>query len=406
MMLADRELSCAEVARVFLAAAHADAFNAWECIEDDVVLARAAELDRLSDEARGALPLFGLPVAVKDNFDTVDVPTTYGSPIYAGHRPQADAAVVARLRAAGAVIAGKTKLAEFAWMHPSDTVNPLDTERTPGGSSSGSAAAIAAGAVPVATGTQTAGSVNRPASYCGVVGYKATFGALPTDGIKPLAPTLDTVGLLARTAADLTLVIGALLGWSQDTPPRSARPRIAFARTPLWDRVEPDCAAALERAIEALGDIVEVGLPDGFEELTDAQTLVQSFEAARSLAEELATTPDLLSDELRAALENGARIPADAYTAALQTRERLGPALVDLLGRYDGVLAPSTTGVPPVGLGHTGDPVFARAWTFVGAPSVSIPLARTRDNLPAGLQLVGAPGSDRRLLEVAGTLLG
>jgi Asp-tRNA(Asn)/Glu-tRNA(Gln) amidotransferase A subunit family amidase len=174
----------------------------------------------------------------------------------------------------------------------------------------------------------------------------------------------------------------------------------------LWDRVVPDCAAALERAIEALGDIVEVGLPDGFEELTDAQTLVQSFEAARSLAEELATTPDLLSDELRAALENGARIPADAYTAALQTRERLGPALVDLLGRYDGVLAPSTTGVPPVGLGHTGDPVFARAWTFVGAPSVSIPLARTRDNLPAGLQLVAAPGSDRRLLEVAGTLLG
>jgi amidase len=408
-MLATREVSCAEVASAFLAAAHSDTFNAWERVEDDVVLARAADLDRLSDDARRALPLFGIPVAVKDNFDTVDVPTTYGSPIYAGHTPKTEAAVVTRLRTAGAVIAGKTKLAEFAWMHPSDTVNPLDPERTPGGSSSGSAAAVAAGTVPVATGTQTAGSVNRPASYCGVVGYKATFGLLPTDGIKPLAPTLDTVGLMARTAADLTLVTGALLGWRDAATPTPEALRLAFAHTPLWGRVEPDAAAAILRAIDGLrerGNLPDAELPDGFAELVEAQAIIQSFEAPRSLASELAASPDMLSDELRRALEDGARLPEDAYVAALETRQRFGPALLDLLGRYDGVLTPSTTGVPPLGLHHTGDPVFARAWNFVGAPSVSVPLARTHDGLPAGLQLIGAPGSDRRLLQVAARLLG
>jgi Asp-tRNA(Asn)/Glu-tRNA(Gln) amidotransferase A subunit family amidase len=374
-------------------------------VDDGLLLARAKALDQLPDRERDELALLGLPVGVKDNFDTAGLPTSYGSPIYAGHRPRVDAAVVARLHAAGAMIAGKTKLAEFAWMHPSDTLNPLDPTRTPGGSSSGSAAAVAAGTVPVATGTQTAGSVNRPASYCGVVGYKATFGLLPTDGIKLMSPALDTVGLVARTVADTVLVCEALLGWTRAAG-MPAAPRLGFARTPIWDRVTPDAAAAIERGVADRGRVEEIDLPAGFEELIDAQTTVQSYESARSLAHELATNPELLSDELREALGAGAAIPADVYGRALETRERHGPPLVEVLERFDGMLTPSTTGVPPIGLDHTGDPVFSRAWNYLGAPCVSLPLVTTGGGLPVGLQLVGAPGSDRRLLAAAAWLLG
>jgi amidase len=401
--LAARELSCREVATGFIAAARGNPFNAWECVGEDVLLARADELDQLRPADRERLALFGIPIGIKDNFDTAALPTTYGSPIYARHRPRADAALVAGLHKAGAMIAGKTKLAEFAWMHPSDTLNPLDPARTPGGSSSGSAAAVAARTVPVATGTQTAGSVNRPASYCGVVGYKATFGLLPTDGIKLLSPALDTVGLMARTVADIALVSGALLGWNEENA--TSKPRLGWARTPIWDRIDPDAAAAIGRAVEQLDGVEEVDLPDGFEELIDAQTTVQSYESALSLAHELRTSPELLSEELRAALQVGAAIQADVIARARETRERRGRALVELLGRYDGLLTPSTTGVPPIGLGYTGDPVFSRAWNYIGAPCVSLPLAEIDVGLPAGLQLIGAPDSDRRLLGAAARLV-
>jgi Asp-tRNA(Asn)/Glu-tRNA(Gln) amidotransferase A subunit family amidase len=409
-LLAAGDLGCVEVARAFLKACGEDPLNAWAELDPNALLARATALDRLGEAERKQLPLFGVPVGIKDNFDTSDLPTAYGSPIYAGWQPAADSETVRRLRSAGAMIAGKLKCAEFGWMHPADTVNPLDWQRTPGGSSSGSAAAVAAGTVPLATGTQTAGSINRPASYCGVLGYKPTFGAFPREGVKLLADSLDTVGLLARSVRDLQLVSEVLgAGDVRTAGGRDGGPRLAFARTPLWSAVEPASQAAIEEAVRAIREtgtpVEEVDLPAGFEELVDAQTTIQLYESAISLAPELGSSSELLSDELRAALIEGTNIAPDRYEAAKRAVTELAQALIELLQRYDGVLTPSATGVPPVGLSFTGDPLFCRVWTLIGAPSVSVPLAWTEGQLPAGLQLVGAPGSDGRTLAAAGWLM-
>jgi amidase len=403
------DLCCAEVAYELLVAIGRDDLNAWAAVDPDAVRERAAALDEVVPRNREALPLFGVPVAIKDNFDTADLPTEYGSPIFRGWRPSADAPVVSRLLDAGAIIAGKVKCAEFAWMTPSDTLNPLDRTRTPGGSSSGSAAAVAAHTVPLATGTQTAGSINRPASYCGIVGYKPTFGRFSRAGVKMLAESLDTVGMLGRTVRDLELVAGVLSNDSPGTASTSARPssraepRLAFARTPYWSRIGEDARAAIEAAV---GDTVEeLDLPQEFAELTDAQTTIQVYETAQSLAPELNDEPELLSDELRAALIAGTAIPPADYAAAKQTAASLGPRLVTALSEFDGVLTPSTDGVPPVGLSFTGDPLFARAWTLIGAPCVSVPVAWTDAGLPAGLQVVGAPGRDDAVLGAAASLM-
>jgi Asp-tRNA(Asn)/Glu-tRNA(Gln) amidotransferase A subunit family amidase len=407
-----RELGCVELARAFLDACEGDRFRAWAATDPDGLLRRARELERLSAAEREQLPLFGLPVAVKDNFDTSDLPTAYGSPIYAGSRPAADAAAVQRLRAAGAMIAGKTKCAEFAWMFPCDTLNPLASGRTPGGSSSGSAAAVAAGTVPFATGTQTAGSINRPASYCGVVGFKPSFGSLPREGVKLLAPSLDTVGLFARSVTDLELVNRVLLAGSgplasAPSPPR--QPRLAFPRTPLWDQVEPAAQRAIESAMQQLtsseAKIEEIELPPGYQDLVEAQTTIQLYESAVSLAPELEAASELLSDELREALLEGAAIAPERHRSAKRVAATLGPPLIALLDAYDGVLTPSATGIPPLGLDFTGDPVFCRVWTLIGAPSVSVPVAWTAERLPVGLQVVGAPGRDERTLATAGRLM-
>jgi Asp-tRNA(Asn)/Glu-tRNA(Gln) amidotransferase A subunit family amidase len=411
-LLRARELGCVELARAFLDACDGDRFRAWAATDPDGLLTQARELDRLGAAEREQLPLFGLPVAVKDNFDTSDLPTAYGSPIYSGSRPAADSAAVQRLRAAGTMIAGKTKCAEFAWMFPCDTLNPLASERTPGGSSSGSAAAVAAGTVPLATGTQTAGSINRPASYCGVVGFKPSFGSLPRQGVKLLAPSLDTVGLFARSVADLELVNRVLVAGSGSlapapSPPR--QPRLAFARTPLWDRVEPAAQRAIESSVHRLrsspAKIEEIELPPGYEDLVEAQTTIQLYESAVSLAPELETASELLSDELRAALLVGAAIAPERHRSAKRVTAALGAPLIELLHGYDGVLTPSATGVPPLGLDFTGDPMFCRVWTLIGAPSVSIPVAWAAEGLPIGLQVVGAPGRDERTLATAGGLM-
>jgi Asp-tRNA(Asn)/Glu-tRNA(Gln) amidotransferase A subunit family amidase len=419
--LVDGELSCVELTQAFLEAVGDDDLRAWAAVDADVVLARAATLDQLDQSERRELALFGLPVGIKDCFDTADYPTAYGSPIYDGHRPDADAAAVQRLRAAGAIIAGKTKCAEFAWMFPSDTVNPLDGARTPGGSSSGSAVAVAAGTVPITTGTQTAGSINRPASYCAVLGYKPTFGSLPRAGVKPLAASLDTVGLFARSVGDLRLVAAVLAGSDPGDPTlrtaqpfdleadRAGPPRIGFARTPEWAAVEPEARAAVERlaldAENAGATIEEVELPGRFSDLLAAQTTIQWAESVVALAPELGSSPELLSDELRAALGEGAEIGPERYVAAKLTAAELTPQVVETLGRFDCVLTPSSTGVPPLGLGFTGDPMFCRAWTLIGAPCVSVPLAWTEGGLPVGVQVVGAPFSDGLALSCAAWML-
>lgn len=405
--LRERKLGCVEVVEEFLAVVEQDSLHAWAAIDGDRLLAAAGALDAVKSAERAGLPLFGIPVGVKDNFDTAELPTAYGSPIYDGWRPPADAEAVRRLRAAGALIAGKTKLAEFAWMHPPDTVSPIDPARTPGGSSTGSAVAVAAGHVALATGTQTAGSVNRPASYCGVVGYKPTFGLISTAGIKPLAASLDTVGVFARTVAEARLIANALLDDPGALEPSSApplAPRLGFARTPLWDRVDSAARAAIEHVVAGLEGTEPVELPAGFPELVTAQEEIQLFAGARALAPEAAWQPDLLSDELRQAIAAGAAISDERHRENLAMKGRHGPALVAFLARYDGVLVPSATGVPPIGRETTGDPVFSRAWSLIGAPSVSLPLAWTHDGLPAAIQLVGAPGRDGALLDAAASL--
>jgi amidase len=408
------ELSCQEVAAAFLAACAGNELGAWAAIDEDLLLDRACRLDRCSESERDRLPLFGLPVGVKDNFDTADLPTAYGSPIYKGHQPRFDAELVRRLTAAGAMVAGKTSCTEFAWMSPVATLNPLDRARTPGGSSSGSAAAVAAGTVPLATGTQTAGSIIRPASYCGVVGYKPTFELLPREGVKPLAPTLDTVGLLARTVRDVRLAASvagpAGSGGRRDLDYRLPRaPRIALARTGGWDQVDPAARAAIEDVALAAWDagarLEDLELPRGFDQLVAAQEIIQEFESAASLACELESDSDRMTGALRAALVRGAAIDPAAYAEARQAAAEVGPAIAALLARHDGVLTPSTTGIPPRGLASTGDPRFCRAWTLIGAPCVAVPLAWTPSRLPVGIQVVGAPGADARTLATAEWLL-
>jgi Asp-tRNA(Asn)/Glu-tRNA(Gln) amidotransferase A subunit family amidase len=413
------ELTCVAVAEIFLGATGEDKLRAWAAIDQSVLLERAAALDRLSESERATLPLFGVPVGIKDNFDTVDYATTYGSPIYAGHHPDRDAGTVRLLRAAGALIVGKTKLSEFAWMFATDTLNPLDNARTPGGSSSGSAAAVAAGLVPLATGTQTAGSINRPGSYCGVIAYKPTFGSFPRDGVKLLADSLDTVGLFARSVADVRLAarvlapgdlafrttreFGASLGRAGDVP------RLALMRTPHWSQVEPAAQVAIEgvasAAAAAGAQVDEIEPAAGFAELVAAQTTIQWVESAANLAPELADSPELLSDEVRAALREGTSMPESRYADAKRAAAELGPELATMLSGYDGVLTPSASGVPPLGLYFTGDPLFCRVETLIGAPSVSVPLAWTAERLPAGLQVIGAPSSDARTLACAEWLL-
>jgi Asp-tRNA(Asn)/Glu-tRNA(Gln) amidotransferase A subunit family amidase len=408
------ELTCVGLADAFLAATDGDELGAWAAIDPDALLGRAAALDRCTRSERARLPLFGMPIGVKDNFDTADLPTAYGSRIYAGHRPYRDAEAVRRLTDAGAIVAGKTKCSEFAWMSASDTLNPLDRSRTPGGSSGGSGAAVAAGTVPVATGTQTAGSVIRPASYCGVVGYKPTFELLPREGVKLLSPTLDTVGLLARSVRDIRTVAGVLGSRDGRRPLRldytSKRPpRLALARTFAWERVQPAARAAIEDVALAAWDagacLEDLELPLGFEALVAAQEVIQEVETAASLACEVEAHGELISEPLRAALRRGAVVAPAAYARAKRAAAELSPAISAVLAGYDGVLTPSTTGTPPLGLDFTGDPTFCRAWTLVGGPCVAVPLAWTPSRLPVGMQVVGAPLSDGRTLAVAEWLI-
>lgn len=338
------------------------------------------------------LPLFGELIGVKDNMDTFDLPTGYGSLVYAGHRPSNDAVLIARLRAAGALVAGKTACAEFAWMTPPATENPAAPGRTPGGSSSGSAAAVAAGHVRLATGSQTAGSINRPASYCGIVGFKPSFGLLPRDGVRVLSPVLDTVGYLAATVADVRRVLG------RSVQKAGRGGRVGFLRTPDWHLVNPEARAAIEMVAEGC-DALPVVVPDGYAELCDAHRTIQFYDSARSLAAEFERDTGQLSEQLRAALAEGAAISRVDRARAIRVRDEHAPALIDWLGGFDAVITPSVDGPPPEGLEFTGDPLFNRVWTLIGAPCLSLPLAWTADGLPVGLQLVGAPGSDDLVLE-------
>jgi Asp-tRNA(Asn)/Glu-tRNA(Gln) amidotransferase A subunit family amidase len=386
-------------------AAREGTIGAWEFLDPDRTIAEAKQRDRTTK--RG--PLQGLPVGVKDLMDTHDMPTAYGSPIYRGHRPAADAACVTLARAAGAVVIGKTVTTEFATFHPGKTTNPWNPAHTPGGSSSGSAAAVADHMVPIAFGTQTAGSVIRPASYCGVVGYKPSFGMISRAGVKPLSDSLDTVGVIARSVADAAFFAAVLsdrpaLRIEGDLP----LPRIAFYRTPEWRHAETGTIAALEHAAARLGRVgaapTEIAVPLEHDGLAEAQKIIMDYESARSLAFEYATRPQDLSANLRERIAVGCTHKPETYDAARRLVAKAREGLRAFFGEADVLLVPAAPGEAPKGLERTGDPVFNRSWTMLHLPCVTVPAWRSAGGLPVGVQIVGREGEDALTLRAAAFL--
>lgn len=384
-------------------AAREDTVHAWQYLDSEQALAEARRRD--SEPPRG--PLHGVPVAVKDLIDTVDMPTAYGSPIYERHRPAADAACVALARAAGAVVLGKTVTTEFACYTPGPTANPRNPAHTPGGSSSGSAAAVADGMAPVAFGTQTAGSILRPAAYCGVVGYKPSFGTVPRAGVKLLAERLDTVGVIARDVADAAFFAGIIAGRPalRRIGVPTIAPRFGFCRTPMWDQAEASTIAALDRTREALerhgATIAEIEVPTEHRGLNAAHDAVMGFELAGSLAFERTRHATQLSPRLGQLLDAGMTVTAESYDAAVAETALARARLDYFFADCDAVLVPAAPGEAPPGLGYTGDPVFNRMWTLLGVPCVTLPALWSRNGLPTGVQLIGRIGDDAGLMAAA-----
>jgi Asp-tRNA(Asn)/Glu-tRNA(Gln) amidotransferase A subunit family amidase len=380
--------------------------HAWAALDPELALRQAKALDRTSAPTRDQ-PLYGLPVGVKDIIDTADLPTEMGSPIYRGHRPQADAACVTLVRAAGAVVLGKTVTCEFAGMTPGPTTNPHNIAHTPGGSSSGSGAAVSDFMVPVAFGTQTGGSVLRPASYCGVFGFKPTFGAFNRKGVYPAAESLDTLGLIARSLDDIELVSAVLELRPPSQPQSRARPpRIGLCHTPLWKSAQAETVAAVDdaaiRLAKAGAQIRIVALPAEFSGLRDAaRETINNYERAAAMAHEWTTNRELISQRLRKRIELGRVMAHEDYVAAMRLAESCRARLPSVFEHVDVLLAPCVNGEAPRGLDETGDPGFQAIWTVLHVPTLSMPTHRGPNGLPVGIQLIAPRHDDRRLFACA-----
>jgi amidase len=369
--------------------------GAWEVVD-----VRAA-----MDSAPVAGPLTGLPVGIKDIIDTVQFPTCYGSPIFAGHRPREDAACVAALKKAGALVLGKTVTTEFASAYPGKTRNPRNPAHTPGGSSSGSAAAVADGMVPVALGSQTAGSVIRPAAYCGVVGYKGTYGWTDLAGVHPLAPSFDTLGLFTRRVADVAPVRAVLAPGARGTVTARMPSRVRLCRTPMWEQASPEARRAVERAVRMIGDAEaetdEIAAPDTWRDIVATHTIIMYAEMGRQFAALLDQHGARLSDSIRAQIEQGQKITPQTEQAARDRVEGWREEAAGLMAPADVWITLAAPGEAPGGLGATGDPMFNRPWTLLGVPCVALPYRQGSNGLPLSVQLVAARGSDDDLLDAA-----
>lgn len=365
-----------------------------------------AHVDRAATGGEG--PLAGVVLGVKDVIDVAGMPTTHGSPIFADNIAAQDAAAVALLRAAGAAVLGKTVTAEFATYHPGPTVNPRKAGHTPGGSSSGSAAAVADGQADIALGTQTAGSMIRPGSFCGTLAFKPTIGRYPVAGVLDTAPSLDTLGLFARDL-DLLVAADAVLTGAGALPAPHAPLRVALCRMPTWDQASGEMQdTAIEfaaRLHEAGCELSEVTLPEPFTRLQDAQLLIHRTEAADVLGAIRREHPDEVSAEFRAMIDAGAATDPADYAAARALQEECKALLPTIFADVDLLLAPGAPGAAPEGTGATGDPMFQRIWTATGAPCLGFPGAWRADGLPLGLQVIGLPGTDRQLLADARTII-
>ncbi len=377
------------------------AVKAWVWLDPELALAQA----RAADHAGRPGVLKGVPVGVKDVIDTYDMPTQHGSPIYRGNRPFADAACVALTRGAGGVVLGKTVTTEFANRHPRETVHPHNPAHTPGGSSSGSAAAVADFQIPVGFATQTGGSTIRPAAFCGVIGYKPSFGEFSRVGIKTQCHNLDTLGLICRSLDDLSLMRAALLMQPRQPVDRAANaPVIGFCRTPAWDHASGDTQALLERTasqLAAAGAVVKDVAPAP-PDILEHHHRIFAFEAARNYAYEYEVHGDKLSPALRdGLLKAGRELPLSAYIEAIETAEMFRARLDDVFAEYDALLAPSAVGEAPEGLDSTGDARFNAIWTLAWTPCVTLPAGAGQKGLPLGVQLVGARFRDEALLDAA-----
>ena len=403
-LLARRELSAVSLMRACLdRISERDAeVQAFVHLDADAALAQARALD--AGPWRG--PLHGLPLGVKDLFDTARLPTGYGSPLYAGHRPAADAAAVALCREAGTPLPGKTVSTEFAYFHPGATRNPKNPGHTPGGSSSGSAAAVADFMLPLALATQTAASIIRPAAYCGIVGYKPTHGRVPRAGVKSLSETLDTIGAMGRSVRDV-----ALLGSVLTSDPRLAgdlaapAPRIGLCPTPDWPQADADVRAAWTQALHTLApqaaSLGDAAWPAALPDLVALQKRVMAYEMARALSHERVQHRARLSERLNTLFDEGMLIDGEQHAADLAGTVAARQLADRWFDSFDVLLAPSTTGEAPAGIHATGDPLFCRGWTLLGLPCVHLPFAQGHNGLPVGLQLVGRAGADHRLLAAA-----
>ena len=349
-------------------------------------------------------PLGGMPIGVKDVIDTADMPSQYGSPIWAGHRPRSDAACVAAARAAGAVVIGKTVTTEFATRHPGPTANPANPRHTPGGSSSGSAAGVAAGFFPIAFGTQTAGSIIRPAAFCGVVGFKPSHGTLHRAGMKVMSESLDTIGVMARSVADCALAMAAMTGFDFGAPDAKAprAPRLALVMGPAADQAAAETLALMDRAAEACrragATVTPVALPAAFAAAHAAHPYVMNMESAEALGWERAHARAQLSPVLRERMEWGAAQPRARLLEGRAAFAAARAAFPTAIEGFDAVLTPAAPGEAPEGLGWTGDPAFNSLWTLLHGPCVTVPAGTGPKGLPLGVQLAGRIGEDAALL--------
>jgi amidase len=376
--------------------------QAWAHLDRDAAIARAREIDRSG--TRGLL--CGVPFAVKDVIDTAEMPTQYNSPIYRGFQPRADAACVALARREGAILLGKSVTTEFASRTPGPTRNPHDLSHTPGGSSSGTAAAVADFMVPFGFGTQTGGSVIRPAAYCGVVGYKPTYGTINCAGLKHLSESLDTIGVMARSVADCALLVHAVSSRKlPDLRGSLMKPRIGLCRTLRWKDASAETHAALERAASALSTagakVRDFDLPDHFDRLYEEQLVVAGFEGARALAWEMNTHPEGLSEYMRKHISTHIQSPFEEYAQALARARECRAEFARAIADCDVLLTPSAPGYAPEGLSSTGNSLFNRNWTMLHVPCVTVPAPRLAGALPLGLQLVGRHHEDEGVLLAA-----
>ena len=378
--------------------------RAWTHLADAAALAAARACDK--GARRGMLR--GVPFGVRDIFDTADMPSGYGSPIYTGCRPSFDASAVALPRAAGAILLGKTVTTEFANRHPGPTSNPHNPAYSPGGSSSGSAASVADFMVPLALGTQTGGSVIRPAAYCGVVGFKPSFGLFPPAGMHVNTESLDTVGAMARSVEDIALFRTALMAIRYEKPAMPDRPpRLALCRTPHWDEAQPEGKAALEAAASRLraagATIVDSELPADCGDISEIQRRHSAYEAPRNHAPELHRHAALLSDDLLAngRIAAGRKLSLDDFRTDWRHAERARASAQEWARGFDAILTLPAPGQAPKGLASTGNAIFNGLWTMLHMPCLTLPAGAGPDGLPVGIQLVGRRHDDRRLIDIA-----